>query len=290
MIRRRHRAVVTGIGILAPNGIGLAPFWESLLACRSGIGPITHFDATGFKSQIAGEVKGFDPLHFIEPELKPKRMARHTQLAYAAAMMALKDAKIDLKKTKLPNPVPILIGVSLNSMDVLERALAAVKDLGPNRAASSSTPALIPQAPANVIADRIGIAAHATTVSAACPSGLDAIGDAVQQIQEGRIEMAVAGGTDAPITPLAVASAIASGLISSTDFEPSRASRPFDSSRRHGVLSEGACVFILENAEQAMARGVSPYLEVTGFAKRRDHDSSRPCCGYVESINLALGK
>jgi 3-oxoacyl-[acyl-carrier-protein] synthase II len=266
----------------------LEPFWESLLASKSGIGPITHFDATGFKSQIAGEVKRFDPLHFIEPELKPKRMARHTQLAYAAAMMALKDAQIDLKKTKLPNPVPVLIGVSLNSMDVLERALAAVRDLGPNRASPSSTAALIPQAPANVIADRIGTSAHATTVSSACPSGLDAVADAVQQIQEGRVEMAVAGGTDAPITPLAVASAIASGLISSTDFEPSKASRPFDSSRHYGVLSEGACVFILENAERAAARGVTPYMEITGFAKRRDYDSSRPCCGFVESITLAL--
>src|ERR1700737_3891044 len=94
---KRNRVVITGMGILAPNGIGIEAFWESLLAGRSGIGPITLFDATGFKSRIAGEIKNFNPLDYIEPELKPKRMARHTQLAYAAAMMAIQDAGLDLE-------------------------------------------------------------------------------------------------------------------------------------------------------------------------------------------------
>src|ERR1022692_1043523 len=120
IMRKRNRVVITGIGILAPNGIGLDPFWESLLAGRSGIGPITLFDATGFNSRIAGEVKGFDPTEHIEPELKPKRMARHTQLAYAAAMMALKDAGLDINNLELPDPTPVIIGVGMNAMDVVE--------------------------------------------------------------------------------------------------------------------------------------------------------------------------
>src|SRR5205807_6655167 len=109
---KRNRVVITGMGILAPNGIGIEPFWESILAGRSGIGPITLFDATNFKSRIAGEVKNFDPFDYIEPELRPKRMARHTQLAYAATMMALKEAGLAPNHLDLPSPVPVIIGIS----------------------------------------------------------------------------------------------------------------------------------------------------------------------------------
>src|SRR5713226_3876706 len=130
---KRNRVVITGIGILAPNGIGLEAFWESLLAGRSGIGPITLFDANGYKSRIAGEIKNFNPEDYIEPELKPKRMARHTQLAYAAAMMALRDAGLDPNNLELPSPTPVVIGVSSSAVDVIERAFHAVRENGPNR-------------------------------------------------------------------------------------------------------------------------------------------------------------
>src|ERR1700759_3777179 len=118
---RPNRVVITGIGILAPNGIGIAAFWQSLLAGRSGIGPITLFDATDFKSRIAGEVKGFDPRDYIEPELKPNRLPRHTQLAYAATLLALRDAKLDFKNLQLPSPTPVIIGVSTSAIDVIEK-------------------------------------------------------------------------------------------------------------------------------------------------------------------------
>src|SRR5690242_13821985 len=203
---RRKRVVITGIGILAPNGIGLEEFWESILAGRSGIGPITFFDASELQSRIAGEVKNFNPLDYIEPELKPKRMARHSQLAYAASMMALKDAGFDSDNIDLSSPVPVMIGVSMNSMDVLERALEAVRESHANRISPATCAASLPQGPANIIADRIGTFAHATTVSAACPSGLDAVADAAAMIRAGQAEIAIAGGTDAPITPIAMAS------------------------------------------------------------------------------------
>jgi 3-oxoacyl-[acyl-carrier-protein] synthase II len=285
---KRNRVVITGMGVLAPNGTGLEAFWESLLAGRSGIGPITLFDANGFKSRIAGEVKNFNPLDYIEAELKPKRMARHTQLAYAATMMALKDAGLDPNNLELPSPTPVVIGVSMNAMDVIERAFYAVQDMGPNRAAPTTSAASIPQAAANVIADRIGTSAHATTVSSACPSGLDAVADAAAMIRSGEIEVAIAGGTDAPITPLVMASFIASGLVSFENGDPERASRPFDSRRESGVLSEGACVFVLENLERAEARGIRVYLEIGGYAKLRDDDPERPGCGLIESMKLAL--
>jgi len=182
---KRNRVVITGMGILAPNGIGIEAFWESLLAGRSGIGPITLFDASEFKSRIAGEVKNFDPLDYIEAELKPKRMARHTQLAYAAAMMALKDAGLNLSSLELPSPTPVIIGISTSAIDVIESVYFSLQNNGPNRAPVSSASASIPQAAANTIADRIGKSAHAATVSSACPSGLDSLADAAAMIRTG---------------------------------------------------------------------------------------------------------
>ena len=285
---RRNRVVITGMGVLAPNGIGLEEFWESILSGRSGIGPITFFDASDLKSRIAGEIKGFDPYDYIEPELKPKRMARHTQLAYAASMMALDDAGFDSNKLELPSPVPVIIGVSMNSMDVLERALQAVRENKANRVSPTTCAASLPQGPANVVADRIGAFAHATTVSSACPSGLDAVADAASLIRAGQAEVAIAGGSDAPITPIAMASFAAADLSSCRNDDPGKASRPFDIDRDSGVISEGAGMFVLENLETARARGARPYLEITGYAKQRDRDPTNPGSGLEESMRMAL--
>jgi 3-oxoacyl-[acyl-carrier-protein] synthase II len=285
---KRNRVVITGIGVVAPNGIGLAAFWDSILQARSGVGPITSFDASDFDSRIAGEVKDFEPLDFIEPELKPKRMARHTQLAYAATMLVLKDAGLDINQLDLPSPTPVIIGVSMNSMDVLERALQAVRDRGPSHAPATACAASLPQGAANVIADRLGACANATTVSAACPSGLDAVADAAAMIRNGEAEVAIAGGTDAPVTPLAMACFTSSGLSSRRNGEPEKASRPFDWQRDSGVVSEGACVFVLENMQRAEARGVHTYLQISGYGKQRDSDPQQPASGLEHSMRLAL--
>lgn len=284
----RNRVVITGMGVLAPNGVGLEAFWDSLLNAQSGIGPITLFDASNLKSRIAGEVKNFDPLDYIEPELKPKRMARHTQLAYAATMMALEDAGLDANNLDLPSPVPVVIGISTSAIDVIERVYNALQEKNPNRVPTTSSAASIPQAAANTIADRIGSVAHAATVSSACPSGLDALADAAAMIRSGTAEIAIAGGADAPITPLTMASFIASGLSSYRNGEPEKASRPFDADRDSGVISEGASVFVVENLERAEARGATIYLEVIGYGKQRDLDTTRPGSGLEESMRLAL--
>ena len=285
---KRNRVVVTGMGVLAPNGTGVEPFWKSLLAGKSGIGPITLFDAATYKSRIAGEVKNFDPCDHIEPELKPRRMARHTQLAYAATMMALKDAKLDIDNLELPSPTPVIIGVSTSALDVIERVFHDVNERSPDRVSPSALAASKPQAAANLIADRLGVSANSATVSSACPSGLDAIADAAEMIRSGSAEIAVAGGADAPITPLAMASFTATGLSSMRNDEPERASRPFDLERDSGVISEGAGVFILENLERAEARGARVYLEISGYGKQRDFDVTRPASGLEHSMQLAL--
>ena len=285
---KRNRVVLTGMGVLAPNGTGLDAFWHSLLTCKSGIGPITLFDASAYKSRIAGEVKNFDPCDYIEPELKPKRMARHTQLAYAATMMALKDAGLDIDHLELPSPTPVIIGVSTSALDVIERVFHDVNERSPDRVSPSALGASKPQAAANLIADRLGVSANAATVSSACPSGLDAIADATDLIRCGAAEIAIAGGADAPITPLAMASFAATGLSSLRNDEPERASRPFDLERDSGVISEGAGVFVLENMERAEARGARMYLEISGYGKQRDFDATRPASGLEHSMKLAL--
>jgi 3-oxoacyl-[acyl-carrier-protein] synthase II len=176
----------------------------------------------------------------------------------------------------------------MNAMDVVERAFHAVQNISPNRASPSTSSASIPQAPANIIADRLGSCANAATVSSACPSGLDALADAAALIRSGEAELAVAGGTDAPITPLVIASFIASGLSSQRNDEPEKASRPFDLSRDTGVISEGAGIVVLENLERAQARGAKIYVEVESYGKQRDREHDRPASGLEDSMNLAL--
>jgi len=285
---KRNRVVITGMGILAPNGIGNDKFWESLLAGRSGIGPITLFDASDLRSRIAGEVKNFDPHDYIEPELKPKRMARHTQFAYAAAMMALEDAGLEVSEADLPSPTPVVVGVSTSAMDIIERSISNFAERGENGISPTAVGALTPQAAANVIADRIGVHAHASTVSSACPSGLDALAIAANMIESGAAELAIAGGADAPITKHTFAAFIATGMSSCRNGEPERASRPFDLERDSGVISEGAGMFVLEDLERAEARGARSYLEINGYARQRDDIPENPGSGLLGSMRLAL--
>ena len=285
---KRNRVVITGMGILAPNGIGNDKFWESLLAGRSGIGPITLFDASDLRSRIAGEVKNFDPHDYIEPELKPKRMARHTQFAYAAAMMALEDAGLEVSEADLPSPTPVVVGVSTSAMDIIERSISNFAERGESGISPTAVGALTPQAAANVIADRIGVHAHASTVSSACPSGLDALAIAANMIESGAAELAIAGGADAPITKHTFAAFIATGMSSCRNGEPERASRPFDLERDSGVISEGAGMFVLEDLERAEARGARPYLEINGYARQRDDIPENPGSGLLGSMRLAL--
>src|ERR1041385_2545725 len=128
---QRNRVVVTGMGVLAPNGIGLDAFWDSLGAGRSGIGPITRFDASAFKSRIAGEVKDFEPLDYIDPKYKPKRMARHTQFAFAAMKMALTDAGFEPSKHPVDHPIPVMLGVSTTAMDIMDECWGDLAERGP---------------------------------------------------------------------------------------------------------------------------------------------------------------
>ena len=215
-------------------------------------------------------------------------MARHTQLAFAATMMALKDAGLELDSLELPSPTPVIIGVSMNAMDVVERCFESVQNHGPNRVSPLTSEASIPSAPANVIADRIGSRANASTVTTACPSGLDAIEEAAAMIKSGAAELAIAGGADAPITPLVMASFVANGLSSCRNADPEKASRPFDLDRDSGVISEGAAVFVLENLERAEARGaLGPIRRARVRLDRDVHPGGRPPAAELPQARLS---
>ncbi len=287
-MRKRNRVVVTGMGVLAPNGIGLKAFWKSLVAGESGIGPITLFDASRHPSRIAGEVKDFDPLDYMPAAWKPKRMARQTQMAYAASQMALKDAGLNLKRDGLANVLPVCIGVSTSALDVIETGFREMNMRGPGRVNSLVVGNAHPQAAAQLIAEKIGIEAHATTLCSACPSGLDAIAMAAERIRSGETDVAIAGGADAPITPLTMASLSAAGLSSLSNSHPERASRPYDRKSDTGVISEGAGIFVLESLDHAEARNARIYAEITGYGAQMDHDPDDPFAGLKFTMRLAL--
>lgn len=285
---KRNRVVVTGMGVIAPNGTGLKEFWRTLVAGESGIGPITLFDAEGFKSRIAGEVKGFDPLNYMPAQWKPKRMGRHTQFAYAATQMALRDAHFDPKVDKLTSVLPVCIGVSSSAFDVIEHGARELVGRGAQRINSSMVRNCQPQAAALLIAQKLGVQTHASTISSACNSGIDAVASAASMIRSTDIEMAIAGGADAPVTPLAMASLASAGLSSFANSNPSGASRPYDMNSDSGVISEGAGVVILENLNDALARGAKLYLEITGYAAQMDSDPDDPFDGLEATMRLAM--
>ena len=287
-MNERNRAVVTGMGILAPNGTGLKQFWRSLSLGESGVGPITLFDSTGFRNRIAGEVKHFDPLHYMPADWKPQRMARHTQLAFAATQMALKNADFNPTERKPGAVLPVYIGVSTSALDVIEKGFHELGQRGPRRVNSGVVSNCQPQAAAHLIARKLGVETQATTISSACPSGIDAIAMAVARIQSGEAEVAIAGGADAPITPLTMASFASAGLSSCANDHPHRASRPYDQESDSGVISEGSAVVVVESLEHAMARGARVYLEITGYSAQMDHDANDPFVGLENAMRLAM--
>jgi 3-oxoacyl-[acyl-carrier-protein] synthase II len=278
------------MGVLAPNGVGLDAFWESLVEGRSGIGPITLFDARGYRSRIAGEVKDFNPLDYIDPKEKPRRLARGTQLAFAATKSSLADARLNLKNR--PNetwgPLPIIMGVGTSAMDILQDGFDSLRDRGPGSIKPFAVGSCAPQAAATFIGRMLGVATRTSTISSTCVSGLDAVASAAASIRNGDSEIAIAGGSDAPITPLAMASFATAGLSSSRNDNPERASRPFDRDRDSGVISEGAGVLVLESLEHALGRGAKPYFEITGYGVQTDADPTMPGSGLGSTMTAAL--
>ena len=285
-----RRVVITGLGTLNPLGNDVAATWAAVRAGRSGIGPITLFDATDYQTRIAGEVKGFDPVARFGRK-DARRMARQTQLALGAADEALadaglKDAPIDRQRTG------VIVGSGMGALDPVHEAANTLRDRGPARVSPFFVPMMLADTPSAQISITYGLTGPNLAVYTACATGNNALGEAAATIRRGAADLMLAGGTEACILPLALAGFNAMGAISTRNDEPERASRPFDAGRDGFVVSEGAAVLVLEEREHAIARGAIIYGELLGYGTSADayHITmpSEAGEGAAESMRAAL--
>jgi len=257
------RVVITGVGVITPVGNNKEEFWQSLVQGRSGIGPITRFDASQMPVRFAGEVKGFDPELYMDRR-EAKRMDRFSQYALACTRMALEDAGLDLKEVD-PYQVGVILATGIGGMETLEEQHRVLLEKGPNRVSAFFVPMMIANMAAGQISIHLGVKGVNFTVISACASGANAIGEAFRVLQRGQAEVMITGGSEASITPLAVAGFASMKALSTRNEDPPRASRPFDRQRDGFVLGEGAGVLILETLEHAQKRGAPIYAEIVGY-------------------------
>lgn len=263
----KTRVVVTGLGAITPIGNDVESFWNGLKENKVGIAPITAFDTTEYKVKLAAEVKEFDAKDHMDSKTA-KRMERFSQFAVAAAGEALKDAGVDME-VEDPYRVGVCVGSGIGSLQTVEREYKKLLDRGPGRVNPMMVPMMIGNMAAGNVAIQYGLKGKCFNVVTACASGTHSIGEAFRSIQYGEADVMVAGGTEASITPVAVAGFSALTALSTSE-DPLRASIPFDKERNGFVMGEGAGVVVLESLEHAKARGAKIYAEVVGYGATCD--------------------
>ncbi|MBY0096176.1 beta-ketoacyl-ACP synthase II [Mesobacillus maritimus] len=264
----KKRVVVTGIGAVTPLGNDVFTTWENIKSGVSGIAPITKFNAENNSVKVAGEVKEFAPEEFIDSK-EAKRMGRFTQFAVAASKMAINDAGVEIGKDIGPERIGVWIGSGIGGLDEFEVQHKRFLEKGPRRVNPFTIPMLIPDMAAGRVSIELGAKAINNCSVTACASGANSIGDAFRVIQNGDVEMMVAGGTEAAITEMTIAG-FTNMTALSTNSDPNTASRPFDKNRDGFVIAEGAGVVILEELEHALARGAKIYGELVGYGATGD--------------------
>jgi 3-oxoacyl-[acyl-carrier-protein] synthase II len=263
-----RRVVVTGVGLVSPLGIGTGANWEALCAGRSGIGPITHFDASQHSARIAGEVKGFDPLQVLEKK-DVKKMDVFIQFAIAASQFAMDDARLTVGP-EMATRTGVFIASGIGGFTTIEREHRSLIEGGPRRISPFFIPAAIINLAAGQVSIRFGAKGPNSATCTACSASAHAIGDAFEIIRRDAADVMIAGGSEAAITPMGVGGFAAMRALSTRNDEPERASRPFDKDRDGFVMGEGAGVVILEELEFAKRRGASIYAELVGYGMSAD--------------------
>lgn len=263
-----RRVVVTGMGCVTPIGIGKDSFWSSLLAGKSGIGPITRFDATDYPTQIAAEVKDFLPEDYIDKK-EARKMDRFTQLAVAASNIAMKDAGLKIEDLQAER-FGVILGSGIGGIETLEDQHQKLMEKGAKRVSPFFIPMMISNIGAGYVSMLLGAKGPNTTVVTACASSTNAIGEAFKVIERGAAEVMVTGGMEASITPLSIAGFCSMKAMSTNNDEPQKASRPFDLNRDGFVMGEGSGILILEELEHALKRGATIYGEVVGYGMSAD--------------------
>ena len=263
-----RRVVVTGVGLVSPLGIGTQANWDALCAGCSGIGPISHFDAAEFSARIAGEVKGFDPLRFIDKK-DVKKMDVFIQFAIAAAQFAMDDAGLSVTDD-MARRVGVFIASGIGGFSTIEREHLALIKGGPRRISPFFIPAAIINLAAGQVSIRFGAKGPNSATCTACSASAHAIGDAFEIIKRNDADVMIAGGSEAAITPMGVGGFAAMRALSTRNDDPQRASRPFDKDRDGFIMGEGAGVIILEELEFARQRGAAIYAELVGYGMSAD--------------------
>ncbi|MBT4609911.1 MAG: beta-ketoacyl-ACP synthase II [Gemmatimonadetes bacterium] len=260
----RRRVVVTGMGALAPNGNDLASFWDAIINGRSGIGPITRFDASGFKVRIAGELKNFDPEQSLERK-EARRNDPFVQYGVHAAQEAFDDSGLDMSSREEAERFGVIFGSGIGGIGTLEAQNATLLEKGPGKISPFLVPMMICDMSAGMISIKLGAKGPNYTTVSACASAAHAIGEAARKIQYDDADVMVTGGTEAAVTAVSVGGFAAARALAVRNDEPELASRPFDSDRNGFVMGEGAGALVLEEYEHAKARGAHIYAEFLGL-------------------------
>ncbi len=263
-----RRVVVTGLGLVSPLGIGTRPTWEGLISGRSGVGPITRFDASEYSVRIAAEVHGFDPADWM-PAKEIKKFDLFVHYAVAAADMALADSGLEVNEVNAER-VGVVMGSGIGGLPSIEQSRDNLRDRGPRRVSPFFIPGAIINMPSGVVSIRTGAKGPNSATCTACSTAAHAIGDALLYIRHGYADAIVAGGTEAVVTPMAVAGFASMRALSTRNDEPEKASRPWDRRRDGFVMGEGAGVVVLEEYEHARRRGATILAEVLGFGMSSD--------------------
>jgi 3-oxoacyl-[acyl-carrier-protein] synthase II len=264
-----ERVVITGIGLVTPNGIGNDATWRSVLAAESGVAPITLFDAATFSTKIAAEVKGFKPEDFIPKKAKIREMGRYAQLAVASADFCIKDAEIKLTDEDREK-CGTIIGVGIGGLEWLYTYSVQLHTKGPDKVSPYFIPNVIANLAAGQVAMALGLRGTSYCTTSACSSSAHAIGEAYEWIRHGRSQIMLVGGAEAAITGLGIGGFGAMFALSRRNAEPQRASRPWDKERDGFVCGEGAATLLMESLPHALARGAKIYGEVKGYGATCD--------------------
>jgi 3-oxoacyl-[acyl-carrier-protein] synthase II len=287
-----RRVVVSGVGLVSPLAIGTQANWEALCAGRSGIGPITRFDASQYSARIAGEVKGFDPLQFVDKK-DVKKMDVFIQYALAASQFAVDDARLEVTRERADH-VGVYIASGIGGFQTIEREHEELLKGGPRRISPFFIPASIINLAAGQVSIRFNARGPNLATCTACTASAHAIGEAFEIIRRGDADIMIAGGSEAAITPMGVGGFAAMRALSTRNDEPLRASRPFDKDRDGFVMGEGAGIVILEELDSARQRGASIYAELVGYGLTSDayHLTGQPeeAHGAIRSMTMALKK
>ncbi len=287
---KKRRVVITGIGIVSPIGIGKEENWLNCIEGKNGISKITKFDVSAFRTTIAGEVKNFDPTKFLDPK-EVDKFDPFIHYAFASAVLAVEDSKLSMEKEDSER-IGVYIGSGIGGLSTIEKTHSAILNQGPRKVSPYFLPGLIINMASGLVSIIFGAKGPNSATATACATSAHSIGDSFRIIQRGEADIIIAGGAEAPITPIGLGGFCALRALSTRNDEPEKASRPFDLKRDGFVMGEGAGILILEELEHALSRNANIYAEIVGYGMSGDaFHVTAPCSdgdGAIRCMKLAI--